>query len=288
MVVKKEYEYIKFEQREEAIAIITLNRLQAENAFTYAMMEEFTEVCENLREEISCKVLIVRAEGPHFSSGGDLDEEGGWVKELRQDASKLMWDELRTQQWSPYRQALRDLWESPVISIAQVQGFAIEIGMVFALMCDIVIAADDARFFWRPVGGGGMLWHLWPWTIGLRRTKEILFTGEWVTGKEAAQMNMINRSVPAESLEEEVNRWAQKIATKPREFLWADKVAVNKAYEMMGLYNAFDNGVLAHVLSHESEPSQALDKTVREGTTKDMSDALDRRASIFEREILGR
>lgn len=270
------YRFIKFEQREEGIGLITLNRPEVLNALTDPMVEEITSVLETMELDLSSKVVIIKGEGPSFSSGWDLGVAGEMMR-VRTDPSKLMFDELRVQLFSPLRKLLRLLWESPVISLAQVHGYAVESGIAIAMMCDLVIAAEDARFLWRPIGGAGMLWHLWPWTIGLRKTKELLFKGEYVTGKEAEQMGMINKSVPLESLEEEVNKWAGRLAERPREFLYLDKVSTNRAFEMMGLHTACEAAVITHVLSHETKPSTELNKKFLEGTTKEVIEALEKR-----------
>lgn len=132
------------------------------------------------------------------------------------------------------------------------------------------------KIYW---GGGGLFWCLWPWTIGLRKTKEILFRGEYVTGKEAEQMGIINKSVPLESLKEEVNKWARKVTERHCEFLYLDKIVTNKTFEMMGLSNACDNAGLAYIISHLTEPARELERKFAEATKKEAKQALEARAS---------
>ena len=129
-----------------------------------------------------------------------------------------------------------------------------------------------------------MLWHLWPWTIGLRKTKELLFEGNYVTGKEAEEMGMINKSVPLEALEDEVNSRANRIAKKPREFLYLDKVSVNTAFEAMGIHEVCKDSAIAHILSHLTVPSIDLRQKLMKGTKEQVREDLDRRASPFNRD----
>ncbi|MBI4318124.1 MAG: hypothetical protein HY675_06515 [Chloroflexi bacterium] len=126
--------------------------------------------------------------------------------------------DIGVQLLGPLTQLLRYIWELPIIAISQMHGHAIESGMILGLTCDLAVAADDAGFLWRPFGGAGMLWHPWPWTIGMRKTKEILLMGDYITSKEAAEMEMINKSVPPAELEDEVMRMARNVARRPREF----------------------------------------------------------------------
>lgn len=280
----RDYQYIKFEQPEEGISLITLNRPEKRNALTETMMKELEDALTSLEHDTAARVVILKGEGPSFCSGWDLNMQKEEAQKTRSDASKIMFQELETQFYGTLANVLRLLWSSPIVSIAQIQGYAIESGLALALTCDLVVAAKDARFLWRPVGGAGMLWNLWPWTIGLRKTKELLFEGNYVTGNEAEQMGMINRSVPMKSLNQEVIKLAIRIAKKPREFLYLDKVSVNTAFEAMGLHEACNSSAISHILSHLTVPSIALRKTLKDSTKAELRKTLDLRASPFTRD----
>lgn len=285
MSISRNYKFIKF-RREGEIAWLALNRPEVLNAWNDAMVNEMINVLESVRKDLSCKVVVIKGEGSSFCSGYDLQEAKKKARDnSRVDASAIFFDEALTQYQSRVRELYRLLWESPVVFIAQVHGYVVESAIGMAMMCDLVIAAEDTKFFWRSIGGGGLLWHLWPWMIGLRKTKEILFRGEYVTGKEAEQMGMINKSVPLEFLEEQVNKWARKVAERPREFLYLDKIAANKAFEMMGLNNACDSAVLAHIISHLTEPGREMGRKFEESATKrEVKRALETRASPHVRD----
>jgi enoyl-CoA hydratase len=282
--LKQDYKYIKFEQPSDGLTAITLNRPDKRNALHEPMAKELEIALKSLELDPAAKVVVLKGEGPSFCSGWDLDSQKAEARETLTDASKQMFQELETQFYGTLANVQRILWESPVVSIAQVQGYAIESGMSLALNCDLVIAAEDAKFLWRPVGGAGMLWHLWPWTIGLRKTKELLFEGNFVTGPEAEQLGMINKCVPLEDLNGEVQRRATRISQKPREFLYLDKVSINNAFEAMGMRLACNTSALSHVLSHLTVPSAGLRDRLAKGTKEEVREILDQRASPFTRE----
>jgi enoyl-CoA hydratase len=280
---EQDYKYIKFIKPKEGVSTISLNRPEKRNALNDQMTKEIESALTSLLSDPTARVVILKGEGPSFCSGWDLDAQKEEAQATQSNGSKLMFQELDNQFFSTLADIQQLLWESPIVSIAQVHGYAIESGLALALKCDMVIAAEDARLLWRPVGGAGMLWHLWPWTIGLRKTKELLFEGDYVTGIEAEQLGMINKSVPLGSLDEEVNRHAMKIAQRPKEYLYLDKVSVNQAFEAMGLHLACKSSAVAHILSHLTGPSMDLRKKLEKGTKKEVRDILDRRASPFTR-----
>ena len=104
-------------------------------------------------------------------------------------------------------------------------------------VCDLTIAAEDTIFSVNEarVLGINHLLGLWPLLIGMKKTKELFFVGGWVTGREAAELGMVNKAVPFEELEEETEAMAQRVAMAPAELLQSIKRGVNRWYEIMGL-----------------------------------------------------
>ena len=133
-------------------------------------------------------------------------------------------------------QKFMSLWRSPKPVIAQVHGWCVGGGSDYALCCDLVIASDDARIgtpysrMW-----GSYLSGMWIYRLGLTRAKEYALTGKPLSGREAADCGLINRSVPFADLEATVKRTAQQLASIPLSQLAAMKLVVNQAYENMGL-----------------------------------------------------
>lgn len=145
------------------------------------------------------------------------------------------------------------IWDFPKPTIAQVHGYAVAGGCELALMCDITIAAEDAQIGFPIVRGTGTPpVQIYPWLVGMKRAKELLFTGDTTSGAEAAQIGLINRAVPGDQLEETVMTLARRIAQVPADLLWLTKAGINRAFEIMGFRNAILNGFDIHIIGHHS------------------------------------
>lgn len=274
------YQFI-FVDREDGIVTITLNRPEVLNALTFPMLAEMKSALEEAEQDPTVKVAILKGAGRGFCSGLDLRQVANTLTTEQQSddiASVLYYDEFDLHA-GPIRQVFDLLWRSPVITIAQIHGSCVQSGWVLAALSDLALIADDAKIIWRPVGGSGLVFHMWPWTVGLRKTKELLFRAEYITGKEAAELGMVNRSVPAESLDEAVRELATKIARRPREFLYLDKKVTNKAFEMMGLWNAWDYSITAHVISHAVPQTRELADAFAKQSTHEVKDMLSARVT---------
>ncbi|HEY7293925.1 MAG TPA: enoyl-CoA hydratase-related protein, partial [Dehalococcoidia bacterium] len=125
-------------------------------------------------------------------------------------------------------------------TIAQVHGYAIAGGLEFAMMHDIVIAAEDARFGHPGVRGLGTsrTCAILPLVVGMRKTYELMYTGDSIDGREAARIGLINAAVPADELEATTLRWAERIAIQTGDSLAMIKRSINCFYEAMGIANA--------------------------------------------------
>ena len=128
------------------------------------------------------------------------------------------------------------MWRAPKPVIAQVHGWCVGGGSDTALCADIVIASEDARIgtpysrMW-----GCYLSGMWLYRLGLTKAKEYALTGKPLSGREAADVGLINQSVPFERLEDKVRQTARQLASIPLSQLAAMKLVVNHAYETMGL-----------------------------------------------------
>jgi len=119
--------------------------------------------------------------------------------------------------------------------IAQVHGYCLAGGTDLALLCDMVIAADDAKFGFPPVRAmGSPLNHMWTYLVGPQWAKRMLLTGDTVTGSEAERIGLVMKAVPEADLEGEVEDLAARIALIDVDLLAANKRIVNMALELMG------------------------------------------------------
>lgn len=249
----------------ERVATITLNRPDKHNALTYAMIDEIGALFSEIAERNDVSVVVVKGSGPSFAAGHDLTD---W----RPEPPYAVEEKFATEQHRVLEHGTRwrtMLWDLPQPVIAQVQGYCLTSGLELAMNCDLVYAARDAQFSMRSIGGSGRYYHLWPWTVGIRRSKELLFTGRWVSGAEAAQMGMINGAVPAEDLDAHVLEIATQIARVPLAWLALDKQACNKAFDLMGAREGQEYAAIMHAASHLTEESVAMDERLRSADWKD-------------------
>jgi enoyl-CoA hydratase len=128
------------------------------------------------------------------------------------------------------------LWRSPKPTLAKVHGYAVAGGSDIALCCDLVVMAEDAEIGYMPARVWGCpTTAMWVYRIGAERAKRMLFTGDRISGREAAEMGLILKAVPADRLDGEVERLAHRMAGVPRNQLMIQKLMINQAYENMGL-----------------------------------------------------
>jgi len=128
------------------------------------------------------------------------------------------------------------LHHSPKPTVAKVHGFAVAGGSDIALCADMVVMADDARIGYPPARIWGCpTTAMWVWRVGAERAKHLLFTGELINGVEAARIGLVLRSVPAEQLDDEVQRLAERVASVPRNQLAMQKMVINQALESQGI-----------------------------------------------------
>jgi enoyl-CoA hydratase len=199
---------MKFEciiyEKDEDIATIKLNRPKVLNAMNKQLWLDFQIALEDVRNDLSINVLIITGEGRAFSTGADLKESKD--RSLEDYRSYL----VELQETS--RKIIR--FEKPII--AAINGYALGSGYELALACDIRIAADEAQIgspearVASSVTGGAM--RLLQDLVGPGKARELLFTAEYIDGKEAERIGLVNKAVPLNRLMEEAKALGKKIA----------------------------------------------------------------------------
>jgi len=198
-----DFESIIYE-KEEGIATISLNRPQVLNAMNKQMWHDLNVVMEEVSADPQIKVLILTGNGRAFSTGADLKES--------KDRSLEEYREYLVRLQEISRKILR--FEKPII--AAINGYALGSGYELALACDIRISAEDALIgspeakVTSSVTGGAL--RLVQDLIGPGKARELLFTGEYIDGKEAERIGLVNKAVPAERLLAEAREMAMKIS----------------------------------------------------------------------------
>ncbi|MEV8587616.1 enoyl-CoA hydratase-related protein [Streptomyces sp. NPDC051180] len=213
---------------ENGVLRITLNRPEAMNAVTWDQRERIISLLADASADAAVRAVVVTATGRGFCAGADL--RGGPAA----GGERVAGDVARMIRRGAQRfiGAVLDC-EKPVV--AAVNGTAAGIGAHLAFACDLVIAADSARFvevFARrglvPDGGGA---YLLPRLVGPQRAKELLFFGDAVSAAEAKDLGLVNRVVPAADLDEAAREWAERLAQGPTRALALTKQLVNASFD---------------------------------------------------------
>ena len=255
----------------ESVLTITVNRPEVLNAQSRIMREELDDAFENARLDDSVKVVIIAGAGDHFSAGHDL----GSPQEMKDREDRPYAPGTAGEYERSWQQNVANTlrWRDfPKPTIAQVHGYCIMGGIILAASCDLIVASADARFSDRTVRWGGphVQYLALPWEIGVRKAKEYLFTGDWITAEEAETMGLVNRVVPRVDLVEETMKLAQRIALQDPFALRLSKASVNQLQDQMGYRNSIISGFHNHALglSHRREMYEGERITSKERAAK--------------------
>jgi len=267
-----DYQKIVFEKKDR-IAHITLNCPEKLNALSLQLLDEFFAAVAEVDLDDGVSVLVIKGAGRAFCAGYDISPNvASWAGTPSAGSDRAR---LRRSLSRWYR-----LWNLRQPTIAQVQGHCLAGGGELIGMCDIVIAAENAQFG-HPAGralGIPITLGIWPLLVGMRRSKQLLFTGDTIDGKTAERWGMVNMAVPADRLEEEVNQLAERIAKVPLDALTVHKHATNRYFEVMGVRTAMESGVDLDVIYHASEVFQEFQRISQE---KGLKAALEWRDKPF-------
>jgi enoyl-CoA hydratase/carnithine racemase len=216
------YETIIFEKK-EAVAKITLNRPEVMNAMNDVMFREIGQALEDSEEDNNIRVVVITGNGRAFCSGVDLKfaREKLTTQQAKEDFYRL-----------GNRVKMRRIEEMSKPVIAAVNGFALAGGFEIVLACDLAIAAEDAtigdqHMNYGLFGAGGSPYRL-PLLVGIRKAKELIFTGKWISGKEAERIGLVNRAVPADQLESAVDEMVAQLADKSPVAMRISKAYINR------------------------------------------------------------
>lgn len=228
---------------------ITLNRAEMRNAQSQQMLDELDAAFEAARLDSATRVVVLAANGPHFSAGHDL-------KQAQAERAEFTVEERWAYEEQRYFGYCMRIWDFPKPTIAQVQGGCIAAGLMLANMCDLIVASEDA-FFSDPVthtmGAASLEVLIHPWVLGLRQAKEMLFTGERISARQAREFGMVNRVVANDRLGEDTLALAQRIAKAPPFAMQLLKKSLNRSMDVQGMRQALSAHFDVHQLSHVTE-----------------------------------
>ncbi len=262
------YENILYEVSDR-IARITLNRPEKLNALSRALLMEYGDALGEAERDGDVRVIIVRGAGRAFCAGYDV---GGGGRYGRSRSKTPFIDDRADLEFNDA--ILTKAWKIPKPVIAQVQGYCVAGGNDIAGQCDIIIAAEDASFGHPQIRRLGLSWmHMFPYKCGSQWSKILMFTGDSISGKEAAEIGVVARAVPADQLEAEVEKLAARIALVDPTLLAMNKMAVNRVFEEMGRRTAFDAAMDLDTIAHTAEAMQEFNRLSREEGLKSALEA---------------
>jgi enoyl-CoA hydratase len=225
------------------IARLRLNRPAKLNAISSTMPTEIQDAVRWAEADDEVHVIIVEGEGRAFCAGYDLDEyaEGVDPESIVDDhpsrQEKVPWDPMVDYAlMKRHTDEFMSLWRCSKPTIAKVHGYAVAGGSDIALCCDLLVMTEDARIGYMPTRVWGCpTTAMWTYRLGATRAKQLMFTGDTISGAQAADWGLANIAVPADELESATLALAQRIAGVPRSQLAMHKLVVNQVWMSMGL-----------------------------------------------------
>jgi len=235
------YEGLRFERRDNGVLWMIIDRPDAMNATSAAMHRGLSRVWDDINDDAETKVVVVTGAGEAFSAGGDIEWIGGFVgdpahvREVMREAGDVVYRMLRCDK----------------IIISAINGVAVGAGLAVALMADISLIDENARFtdghLRIGVAAGDHAVICWPLLCGMAKAKYYLLTADFIDGKTADQIGLVSKAVPGDELLAEAQKVADKLANGPQQALQLTKRSLNLwmqqaapafdaslAFEMMG------------------------------------------------------
>jgi 2-(1,2-epoxy-1,2-dihydrophenyl)acetyl-CoA isomerase len=232
---------LRLDRTPNGVVTLTMNRPEKKNAMNATMFNELLQAFREINDSTADRVLVITGAGDAFCSGADLGDRGS---DTRHPLARL----------HSVSNIVLELHRIPKPVIAKVNGVAVGAGMNLALGCDLIVASEAARFSEIFVRRGlsidfGGSWLL-PRLIGMHRAKELALLGDIIAAKEAAELGLVNRVVPAGQLDAFVADWADRLAAGPPLALAMTKrlltnsfsVSMDEALEAEGLSQVVNSG----------------------------------------------
>lgn len=263
------YQTIRYEV-EDGRARIVLNRPEKRNALSQELLAELYRALWDADNDTAVHAVVLKGEGKGFCAGYDLtpqrpakpDESNGpaYRRGMFSNFDDDAWQLERDQR---LRMVLFDM-HKPVI--AQIHGFCLAGGTDIALLCDMVIAADDTRIGFPAVRDlGSPPNQMWLYHVGPQWAKRLLLTGDTITGAEAAAIRLVLKAVPAAQLEAEVEQLLDRLALVDPALLSANKRIVNLGLELMGARTLQRMAAENDARGHQAQSAREFLRQAREG-----------------------
>ncbi len=244
------YETVLYE-KSGYVSRITLNQPDKRNAIDFCgqggIADDIHAALDEAENDDEVKVVIIRGAGSDFCAGHDLTKVGyvyGMTDKGHRPNQRIRLKVDRKH----FDEHFKRIFLFPKITLAQVHGYCLGEGSIFVETCDLAITAEDAKFGHPEVWLGGMGVGILPiiiMTVGLKRAMYLMTTGDYIDGKEAERIGLVNRAVPLEELEATVNALAEKMSRLSRDGIAVGKAARYMAFDSLGLLSSFvQQGIL--------------------------------------------
>jgi enoyl-CoA hydratase len=252
----REYQHLTFERKPHGVVLITINRPEVLNATNDRLHWELTQIWLTLDADDSARVAVVTGAGRAFSAGGDLE----MVEANSRDPKRLV-RTVREASDIVYNMINLD---KPVVSA--INGVAVGAGLVVALLADISIMSESARFTdghtKLGVVAGDHAAILWPLLCGMAKAKYYLLTSDFIDGKEAERIGLVSLCVPAEALLPKALEVAEKLALGSQQAIRWTKRSLNNWLRMAG--PIFDQSIALEMLTFMGEDVREGLQAIRE------------------------
>jgi len=254
-------ELVSYETLDDGrIARIWLNRPDAHNAQSRGLLVQLDEAFLRAEADDTVRAVILAARGRNFSAGHDLGSELAIAERSQLSSFRInggtrdpIAEKIYLQEWHYFFQNTCRWRDLRKITIAQVQGNAISAGLMLIWACDLIVAADNAKFsdvVAVRLGMPGVEYYAHPWEFGPRKAKELLLTGDALDADEAYRLGMVSKVFPVDELAEKTLEFARRIADRPTMAALLVKDSVNAASDAMGFTEALRHAFHIHELGH--------------------------------------
>ena len=244
-------ETVEYKTRDK-VGYIVMNRPDKRNALNHQLLDDLDRAFDLAEADDAVNVVVLKGNGPSFCSGYDLG--GSYYTSVPRGADH--WDmknALLTLRDNITRRYLR-IWNFPKPTIAQVHGHCLAAGCYLQMVCDITVAAEDAKLGHPAQRWGGVSsMPLWQILMGSKHARYLLYTGRSISGVDAERWGLVSLAVPGDQLETTVDQIADEVAGVPPHGMLQHKEVLNADLEIMGV------GAMFRFHSHHN----ALDRIVR-------------------------
>jgi enoyl-CoA hydratase len=229
-------DYVRYQRIDDAIVKVTIHRPDVMNVISRKVYAEVDRALLAADDDDTVKVVIVAGVGTHFGAGHDIGSQAMREELAEYPRDLTAFGRVKSMDRGVYW-AMHDRWRNiGKPTIAMVQGYCIMGSWMLASACDLVVAAEDAKFADRSVRWGGAhheyATHFWE--LGIKKAKEYLWTGDFIDAHEAHRLGMVNRVVPRDKLEVATLWLARRIALNSLYALKVSKMSINQAADIMG------------------------------------------------------